>query len=121
MNSAWMEMAAGRGALGIGLAVAGVVVVALLLGAFVLGFRNKRRELPTPRPEEQPRLPEGGPVRETQERREPDEMPRSDERLTPHELKTNGRQSDRTSSTQERPRWNEGSSGGFGSGGPGAR
>jgi hypothetical protein len=48
-------------------------------------------------------------------------MPRSDHRLTPHELKTNGRQSDRTSASQERPRWNEGDSGGFGSGGPGAR
>ncbi|MDQ0753511.1 hypothetical protein QF034_007742 [Streptomyces africanus] len=121
MTSAWMEMAAGRGALGIGLIVAGVVVVVLLLGAFVLGVRVKRRELPTPRPDEQPRLPDGGPVRETSERREPDEVPRSQDRLTPHELKTHGNQSDRRSATQERPRWNEGSSGSFGSGGPGGR
>jgi hypothetical protein len=48
-------------------------------------------------------------------------MPRSEERLTPHELKTHGNESDRTSASQTRPRWNEGSSGGFGSGGPGAR
>ncbi|MFF0006454.1 DUF6479 family protein [Streptomyces tibetensis] len=121
MNSAWMEMAAGRGAVGIGLIVAGVVVVALLLGAFVLGVRVKRRELPTPRPDEQPRLPEGGPVHETSEHREPEEVPRSEERLTPHQLKGHGNQSDRTSASQERPRWNEGNSGGFGSGGPGAR
>ena len=63
MTSAWMEMAAGRGALGIGLIVAGVVVVALLLGAFVLGIRNKRRELPPPRPDEQPRVPDGAGLR----------------------------------------------------------
>ncbi|MET9760920.1 DUF6479 family protein [Streptomyces sp. NPDC006372] len=116
MNSAWMEMAAGRGALGIGLAVAGVVVVVLLLGAFVLGIRVKRRELPTPRPDEQPRLPDGGPVRETSERRESEEVPRSQDRLTPHELKRHG---SRTSASQERPRWSEGSSGSFGGGGPG--
>ncbi|GAA2768295.1 DUF6479 family protein [Streptomyces paradoxus] len=111
-----MEMAAGGDAPGFGFVVTGLVVVALLLGAFILGLRHKRRR--PPRPDEQPRLPDGGPVRETLERREPDEMPRSEQRLTPHELKT---QSDRTSASQTRPRWNEGSSGGFGSGGPGAR
>jgi len=121
MNTAWMEMAAGRGALGIGLIAAGVVVVALLLGAFVLGVRVKRRELPTPRPDEQPRMPEGGPVRETRENREPDEVPRSQDRLTPHELRAHGNMGNRTSASQERPRWDEGSSGSFGSGGPGGR
>ncbi|MFJ8596976.1 DUF6479 family protein [Streptomyces sp. NPDC093598] len=119
MNNAWMELAAGGSAPGFGFVVTGLVVVALLLGAFILGLRHKRRR--PPRPDEQPRLPDGGPVRETLERREPDEMPRSEERLTPHELKTHGNQSDRTSASQTRPRWNEGSSGGFGSGGPGAR
>ncbi|MFI6369488.1 DUF6479 family protein [Streptomyces sp. NPDC050546] len=119
MTTAWMEMAAGRGALGIGLIVAGVVVVALLLGAFALGVRIKRRELPTPRPEEQPRLPDGGPVGEVSERREPEEVPRSQDRLTPHRLKAHGNVSDRRSASQERQRWNEGSSGSFGSGGPG--
>ncbi|GAB2728076.1 hypothetical protein GCM10027072_22700 [Streptomyces bullii] len=116
-----MELAAGRGALGVGLIVAGVVVVGLLLGAFVLGIRIMRRESPTPRPEEHPRMPAGGPVRETRENREPDEVPRSDTRLTPHELKGHGNMSDRTSATQQRPRWDEGSSGSFGSGGPGSR
>ncbi|GAB2881375.1 hypothetical protein GCM10027074_57020 [Streptomyces deserti] len=121
MNIAWMELAAGRGALGIGLIVAGVVVVALLLGAFVLGSRVKRREPPTPRPEEQPRVPDEGPVREVMENREPDEVPRSENRLTPHELKAHGNMGDRTSPSGKRPRWNEGSSGSFGSGGPGGR
>ncbi|MER7491027.1 DUF6479 family protein [Streptomyces sp. NPDC126497] len=123
MNTAWMEtadLAAGRGALGTGLVVAGVVVVALLIGMFALGSRKVRSgEGRRPRPEEQPRMPEGGPVRETRERREPDEVPRSDERLLPHELKGHGNAAGRTSASQERPRWDEGGSGAFGSGGPG--
>ncbi|MEV5439342.1 DUF6479 family protein [Streptomyces sp. NPDC052682] len=121
MNTAWMELAAGRGALGVGLIVAGAVVVVLLLGAFALGIRVMRRESPAPRPEEQPRMPDGGPVRETHEIREPEEMPRSETRLTPHELKGHGTTRDRTSAAQQRPRWDEGSSGSFGSGGPGGR
>ncbi|MEV5885816.1 DUF6479 family protein [Streptomyces sp. NPDC052020] len=121
MTTAWMDLAAGRGALGVGLGVAAVVVVALLIGAFAIGIRSKRRESPPPRPEEQPRMPEGGPVREVRENREPDEMPRSEERLTPHQLKGHGTMGDRSAATGERPRWDEGSSGSFGSGGPGGR
>ncbi|CAL9599163.1 hypothetical protein SUDANB6_05416 [Streptomyces sp. enrichment culture] len=121
MTTAWMDLAAGRGALGVGLVVAALVVVALLIGAFAIGIRSKRREPPRPRPEEQPRLPDGGPVREVRENREPDEMPRTDERLTPHELKGHGTMGDRSAATGERPRWDEGGSGSFGSGGPGAR
>lgn len=116
-----MDIAAGRGALGIGLVVAGVVVVAVLIGAFALGVRVKRRELPRPTPEEQPRPPEGGPVREVREHREPDEVPESDHRLTPHQLPGHGNASTRTSGSQDRPRWDEGSSGSFGSGGAGGR
>ncbi|MFF7853357.1 DUF6479 family protein [Streptomyces sp. NPDC007904] len=125
MNTAWMQtadLAAGRGALGIGLAVAGAVVVALLISAFVFGSRRvARSQVRRPSPEEQPRMPEGGPVREVREHREPDEVPRSDERLTPHELNNLGNSGTRTGAPQERPRWDEGSSGGFGSGGPGGR
>ncbi|WP_149550219.1 DUF6479 family protein [Streptomyces marokkonensis] len=123
MNTSWMEtadLAASRGAVGAGLAVAAVVVVALLIGMFVLGSRrvgNSRTRRPAP--EEQPRMPEGGPVREVREQRAPDEMPRSDERLTPHELKGHGNAGSRTGAPQERPRWDEGGSGSFGSGGPG--
>ena len=114
-----MEIAAQRGALGIGLVAAGVAVVALLIGAFVLGVRIRRREPAPPRPEEQPRLPDEGPVREVLENREPDEVPRSDRRLTPHELPAHGNVSSRTSPTKGRRRWDEGSSGAFGSGGSG--
>ncbi|MFI6206358.1 DUF6479 family protein [Streptomyces sp. NPDC051041] len=119
MNTAWMEMAAGRGALGIGLAVAGVVVVALLIGAFALGIRNMRRNPGPPDPAEQPRLPDDGPVREEHQNRAPDEMPRSETRLTPHEMPAHGNMPSRPAPEGERPRWSGGSSGSFGSGGPG--
>ncbi|MFI0509112.1 hypothetical protein RKD19_007529 [Streptomyces canus] len=119
LNSEWMDLAAGRGGLAAGVIVAGVVVVAVLIGAFFLGSRVRRRESPPPTPEEQPRLPEGGPVREVREHREPDEVPRSDTRLTPHELPNHGNSPTRTGSGADRPRWDEGSSGSFGSGGPG--
>ncbi|WP_217169350.1 DUF6479 family protein [Streptomyces sp. AC512_CC834] len=118
MNNAWMDLAAGSGALGVWLIMAAVVVVGVLIGAFAFGSRQKRRELPPPRPEEQPRMPEAGPVGEVREQREPDEMPRSDERTLPHDL---GHRGSRTASGQDRPRWDEGSSGSFGSGGPGGR
>jgi hypothetical protein len=121
MNTSWMHIAAGRGVLATGLIVVGVVVVAVLIGAFVLGVRVKRRESPPPSPAEQPRPPEGGPVREVMESRESDEVPESDHRLTPHELPGHGNAGTRTGSSGERPRWDEGSSGSFGSGGPGGR
>jgi hypothetical protein len=119
MDTAWMDIAAGRGALATGPIVAGVVVVAVLIGAFWLGVRVKRRELPPPSPAEQPSPPEGGPVREERQNREPSEMPQSDQRLTPHEMPGHGNAGTRAGAPKERPRWNEGSSGSFGSGGPG--
>ncbi|GGQ84571.1 hypothetical protein GCM10010261_33900 [Streptomyces pilosus] len=114
------DLAASRGALGIGLGAAALVVVALLIGMFAFGSRRTRNGSRRPRPEEQPRMPAGGPVREVREQREPDEVPRSDERMTPHELNGHGNAGSRTGAAQERPRWDEGSSGSFGSGGPGS-
>ncbi|MFI6010197.1 DUF6479 family protein [Streptomyces sp. NPDC051243] len=118
MNIAWTDIAA-EGALGIGLIVVGLAVVALLIGAFVLGARIRRREPPPPRPEEQPDVPKDGPVREVRENREPAEVPRSDRRLTPHELPAHGNVPSRSSPSKRRRRWSEGGSGSFGSGGPG--
>ncbi|MFE5186130.1 DUF6479 family protein [Streptomyces sp. NPDC056628] len=118
MNIASTDIAA-EGALGIGLAVVGLVLVALLIGAFALGVRSKRREPPRPRPEEQPRLPADGPVHEIRENREPDEVPRSDQRTTPHEMPGSGNVSSRGSSSKGRRRWDEGRSGSFGGGGSG--
>ncbi|WP_256333300.1 DUF6479 family protein [Streptomyces sp. cf386] len=93
------------GAFGIGLLVAGLAVVALLIGAFVLGARIRRREPPPPRPEEQPRLPDDGPVHKVREHREPAEVPRSDRRLTPHEMPAHGNSPTRPGRSQERRRW----------------
>jgi hypothetical protein len=118
MDIAWTNFAA-EGAPGLGLIFTGLAVVALLIGAFVVGYRIRRREPAPPRPEEQPRMPAEGPVHEAREHREPDEVPRSDHRLTPHEMPAHGNVSSRPSPSQERPRWGEGSSGSFGSGGPG--
>ncbi|MFF0156396.1 DUF6479 family protein [Streptomyces sp. NPDC005263] len=121
MNTSWMDIAAGRGALAGGLIVAGVVVVAVLIGAFWLGVRVKRREPPRPTPAEQPRPPQGGAVREVRENREPDEVPQSDQRLTPHQMPGHGTAGTRSGTSEGRPRWDEGSSGSFGSGGAGGR
>ncbi|NGO70203.1 DUF6479 family protein [Streptomyces boncukensis] len=77
---------------GIGPFVLGLAVVAALLGAVRLGIRMRARQPPPPRPDDQPTLPEGGPVREVREVREPDPMPRTDQehRLLPHDIKDDG-------------------------------
>lgn len=121
MSTASLDIAAQGAAIGIWPFVIGLVLVALLIGAFWMGIRVRRRESAPPRPEEQPRVPEGGPVGEVLENREPDEVPRGRDRLTPHQLKEHGNLGSRTSPTQGRPRWDEGSSGSFGSGGTGGR
>ncbi|MHC3469891.1 DUF6479 family protein [Streptomyces sp. 7R007] len=119
MNIASLDIAASS-ASAMGLVAAGVVIVVVLIGAFIVGARVRRREPAPPHPDEQPRLPADGPVREVRENREPDEVPRSDHRLTPHELPNHGNSPSRSAPHRQRPRWNEGSSGSFGSGGPGS-
>ncbi|MFG2661258.1 DUF6479 family protein [Streptomyces sp. NPDC048425] len=85
MNTASWELAASPGPALLA-PFAGLVVVGVLIGAFIWGRRIRAREARPPRPDEQPKLPEGGPVREIREFREPDEMPHDGRRLTPHEL-----------------------------------
>ncbi|MEU2876528.1 MULTISPECIES: DUF6479 family protein [unclassified Streptomyces] len=119
MSTASLDIAAAQGTNVWPFAGIGLVVVALLIGAFFLGARIRRREPRPPRPEEQPRLPESGPVGEVLENREPDEVPTGGDRLTPHRLNAHGNLGSRTSPEQTRPRWDEGGSGSFGSGGPG--
>ncbi|MFD4576263.1 DUF6479 family protein [Streptomyces sp. NPDC058417] len=100
--------AAGKSALAtVAFVVVGVVLVGGLIWAFRLGARIRSREPAPPRPEEQPRLPADGPVRESYERREPDEMPRSTDgsRLGPHELHPNGGRDTEAPEHQGRPRW----------------
>ncbi|WP_210571007.1 DUF6479 family protein [Streptomyces sp. GESEQ-4] len=99
--------------------VGGLIVAGALVWAVRLGIKVRRREPGPPGRHEQPTMPSTGPVRETREVREENEVPQAGdrtERLTPHELQPSG---SKRSESQKRRRWNPGSSGGFGSGGPG--
>ncbi|MFD4569453.1 DUF6479 family protein [Streptomyces sp. NPDC058467] len=128
MNTTHYEMAASTAALGtIGAFVGGLVIAGALVWAVRLGIRVRRREPGPPRTREpgpprtreHPELPESGPVHETRQMREPDEVPRaSDESqpLTPYELHASG---SRRADNQQRRRWSRGSSGSFGGGGSG--
>lgn len=122
MNATWYEAAAATSVLGSAvIVVGGLVIAAALVWAVRLGIGVKRNEPRTPRSNEHPKLPESGPVHETQQRREPAEVPRAEEtgrRLSPHELGSPG---SRRSGDQSRPRWDGDSSGSFGSGGTGGR
>jgi hypothetical protein len=100
-----------------------LIVAALLVWAVQMGIRNMMREPPVPRSKEHGHLPEGGPVHESRERREPEEVPEYEERdrLTPHEIPGFGNSSSRTSSNQKPRKWHPGTSGSFGSGSSGGR
>ncbi|TLS47884.1 hypothetical protein FE633_02660 [Streptomyces montanus] len=98
---------------------AGLTITLMLIAAVWLGKRVRAREPGPPRPEDQPHLPETGAVHEISEMREPDEMPHDGTVLLPHELRALGNMGSRRAKNQKPPTWNEGSSGGFGSGGPG--
>ncbi|MDF2271508.1 DUF6479 family protein [Streptomyces coacervatus] len=98
--------------------VGGLIIAGALIWAVQFGMKVRDRELPRPRPDEQPHLPDGGAVRESREIREPDEVPHAvgKERLMPYELH---KSSTRTGKDQHRRRWLPGSSGSFGGGGVG--
>jgi hypothetical protein len=99
--------------------IGGLIVAGALVWAVRVGMRYMDQEEPRPAAEDQPRLPDGGAVREMREIREPDEMPdmsRTGSRLMPYELHHSAT---RTGADQKRRRWLPGSSGAFGSGGPG--
>ncbi|MEU6388042.1 DUF6479 family protein [Streptomyces sp. NPDC046939] len=101
--------------------IAGIVVVLVLIGAFILGRRIQNRESPRPTPEEQPKMPEGGPVVEEQEYRDPDEVPQDGGRLLPHELKGGyGTSSTHRSASQDPEDHKKGNNSSFGSGGFGS-
>ncbi|MEU6218675.1 DUF6479 family protein [Streptomyces sp. NPDC047022] len=89
--------------------VSGLVVVAALVWSVRFGIRVRSREQSlSPASPRSPR-PSSGPVMDSRERREPDEVPRAEhegERLTPHELHAAG---SKRGADQRRPRWNSGS------------
>ncbi|MER7517275.1 DUF6479 family protein [Streptomyces sp. NPDC126499] len=122
VDSAQVSTAAGVWQSGLAQVVGGLIVVAVLIGAFVLGFRVMKKELPPPDPESQPRRPDTGqPPGEVSEYRRPAEMPQTDgeHRLMPYQLKDGGTETSPEPPSEEKRKWGGISSGGFGSGGPG--
>ncbi|MFB7864613.1 MULTISPECIES: DUF6479 family protein [unclassified Streptomyces] len=114
-------LAAGVWQSGLAQVLGGLLVVAVLIGAFALGIRVKNRELPPPEPESQPYRPETDQLPgEVSEYRKPSEMPETDgeHRLMPYNLKSSG-EADPEPQSEEKRKWRGISSGGFGSGGPG--
>lgn len=114
-----MQLAERSGLLSLGLFLVAVALVTLLGGSFWLSCRMRSRAPRLPLPEEQPHLPPDGPVHEVREMREPAEIPKvpkGGHALTPYEL---AHSPTRTSPLKKPPRWSEGRSGSFGSGGLG--
>ncbi|MFG2330191.1 DUF6479 family protein [Streptomyces sp. NPDC048604] len=120
-----MTSAAGVWQSGLGQVLGGLILVALLLGAFAWGWYLRNRESRTPKPEEQPHRPETDELPgEMTEYRRPAVMPQTDgeHRLMPYQLNDSGTSGTETSPeppSEEKRRWGGISSGGFGSGGPG--
>ncbi|MFI9248532.1 DUF6479 family protein [Streptomyces sp. NPDC053069] len=120
MSTASTQLAAASGLMSLVLFIVAMGVLALLAGGFWMNSRVKYRESPRPRPEEQPKLPPDGPVRELRENRESQEVPqvpKGSRPLTPYELSN---MDSKPSASKDRPRWSRGSSGSFGGGGLGA-
>jgi hypothetical protein len=104
-----VEFAASGAAMGmVAAVVGGLVIVVLLVWAVRLGVSVRQPEAAQPGPDEQPRLPETGAVREARQRREPEEVVRAadgGERLRPRNLHHSA---SKPSENQQRPRWGEG-------------
>ena len=87
MKAAHWEIALPDAAFGmLGASVGGLLIVGALVCAVRSGIETRGREPGPPRPHEQPAPPEPGPVHESGQMREPDEVPRAadgGERLTP--------------------------------------
>ncbi|WP_329119063.1 DUF6479 family protein [Streptomyces sp. NBC_01353] len=120
LDSAEVTTAAGVWQSGMAQVLGGLVLVAVLMGAFWLGMRVRDKESPTPKPEEHPHRPEGGLPGETSEYRRPHEMPQTDgeHRLMPYQLE-DGSEASPDPPSEEKRKWGGISSGGFGSGGTG--
>ncbi|MFF1926084.1 DUF6479 family protein [Streptomyces sp. NPDC058221] len=93
LNSLALTLADGRGAAGVVMAVVGVILVALLIGAVWLGRRRRAQELPPPRPEEQPVAPEHRTHVEERDVHGDDSFPADGRGLSPYELGDHGNES----------------------------
>ncbi|MFD9242145.1 DUF6479 family protein [Streptomyces sp. NPDC059556] len=114
-------LAAGVWQSGLAQVLGGLIVVAVLIGAFMFGIRVKNKELPPPEPGSHPHRPDTGRLPgEVSEYRKPAEMPQTDgeHRLMPYNLRSSG-EADTDPPSEEKRKWRGISSGGFGSGGTG--
>ncbi|MEV7676140.1 DUF6479 family protein [Streptomyces sp. NPDC088752] len=93
---------------GLAQASVGLLVVAVIIGAFLLGARIRDEELPPPDPASQPRRPatDRRPGR-TSEYRHPVRTPFADaaRRLRPHQLLGGSTETSSEPPTEERRRW----------------
>ncbi|MFE5830495.1 DUF6479 family protein [Streptomyces sp. NPDC056488] len=120
--SAAENLAAGVWQSGLAQVLGGLVVVAVLIGAFMFGIRVRNRESAPPKTEEQPHRPDNGALPgESSEYRKGAEMPQTDaeHRLMPYQLNHSGTEASPEPPDEEKRKWGGISSGGFGSGGTG--
>ncbi|OEV03209.1 DUF6479 family protein [Streptomyces oceani] len=121
MDTVQIPLAVARDFL-VGLAplILGLVIVAALILAVAYGMRLRQRG--DARASQAAPPHEHHPEDYDPEVRAPAEMPHDGKRRLPHELKDHGNTGTESGGTEaEPPRWNEGGSGSFGSGGPGGR
>lgn len=81
---------ANRGLMAVGPFLVGLAAVGLLITAVFLGIRNLRNRPDPPTADEQPHLPDSGPVVEVQEHPHDAEMPHDGRRRFPHEIRPDG-------------------------------
>lgn len=113
------EFAAKDHIVGIGPLVAGILLVGFLIGGFWLGRRILTKESAPPTPEEQPHRPaDAGLPGEVEGHRRPAEVPRSERRMMPYELRHENSEPDTSPLSDDDRKWRGAPSGGFGSGGP---
>ncbi|MFC8262774.1 DUF6479 family protein [Streptomyces sp. NPDC057291] len=90
LSSLAVTLADGRGALGVVMAIVGVALVGMLIGAVWLGRRRRAEELPPPRPDEQPPRPDHRAHVEERDVHGDDSFPADGRGLSPYELGDHG-------------------------------
>nr|WTB29142.1 DUF6479 family protein [Streptomyces sp. NBC_00830] len=90
LNSLAVTLADGPGALGVVMAIVGVALVGMLIGAVWLGRRRRAQELPPPRPDEQPPRPDHRTHVEERNVHGDDSFPADGRGLSPYELGDHG-------------------------------
>ncbi|MCX5414733.1 DUF6479 family protein [Streptomyces sp. NBC_00059] len=89
-NSLAATLADGPGAVGVTIGVVGLAVVVLLIGGFWWGMRRRDKELPPPRPEEQPHRPAHRTEIQESDKHGSDTFPDNGSALSPYELGGHG-------------------------------